>query len=420
MKRILVTLGFIGLSVMANAQSVKRSIYFNSGSSVLSSHSTATLDSFCSHLASAKNYDLLIIGYTDSVGNETFNKVLSSQRTDAVRQYLTYKSADPAQMKTYFYGENRPANDNGDENKRKINRRVDIIFVPVAVKQIAKQEPSKDYTKWPYVRTAEKGTIVKISDCTFSPYKPEEVEIKVEEVLDKNEMLNKRTTTVDANGNCLISGGMIYLKCYVNGKPIQPNKNCGMEISMPTPDFDPEMKMYTSANSAKKDAVWNETKVKPNPTKLDGKTYYTFNSNTSGGINMDKVTGPVATAVVAPFALLSMIRELFVHPNTTIKIKGLEEYFASNKAEVLLTFNGQTTIVKATRLRKNIYRLRCNCLNSNIANAVLLVRLPDRERMLVANFTRADYSRLRNLTIFKANDFKAKDPEELNTSVSMR
>lgn len=420
MKRLLILMGIISLSGLANAQSVKRSIYFNSGSALLSPQSITVLDSFCLNIAAAAKYEILIIGYTDSIGNEDYNRQLSSQRTNAVKQFLSLKTEKPEYLKTYFYGESRPANNNSDEDKRRVNRRVDIVFVPAIEKPAVKQEPEKDYTKWPYVRTSEKGTIIKISDCTFSPYKPEEVEIKVEEILDKKDMLNTRTTTVDANGNCLISGGMIYVKCYVKGKPIQPNKNCGMEISMPTTAFDPEMKMYTSANSGKKDAVWNETKVKPNPTNSNGKSYYTFNSNTAGGINMDKVTGPVASAVAAPFSLAGILKDLIVHPNNTIKIKGLEEYFATEKAEIMLTFNGQSTLVKAKRVGKNIYRLRCNCLQSNINNAVLMIRLPDREQLLVAGFNKSRYSRFRNLSIFKSTDFKAKFQEELETGISMK
>jgi len=68
-------------------------------------------------------------GYCDSIGNDRYNDTLSRQRIDAVKKYLHAKGLADTLFRTEIaYGRRMPLNDNGDEQKRSLNRRVSVIF----------------------------------------------------------------------------------------------------------------------------------------------------------------------------------------------------------------------------------------------------------------------------------------------------
>lgn len=407
MKQLIVMMGLLGLQGMANAQMIRKSIYFEPAVFTLNQTHRYQLDSLLK-VHQANEYQIIIQGYADSVGNVESNLLLSEKRTQSVSEYLKKNIGTKASITCRSFGESRSTTYHSDKAQSQWNRRVDVWIKPVKIATTVSVTPpdKKDYNQWPYVRTTEQGTIIRLTDCSFSPHKPEDVVIKVDEMLNKQDMFTAGTTTIDAKGNCLISGGMIYVNCYVNGKPVQPNKDCGIEISMPTPSFDPEMKLYTSQNSCNPNAQWSETNTTPKQTKANGRTYYTFKSSRAGGINMDKPY-KVKPPVPNPKTIITAIKNSLAHPPTTIKIKGLEKYFVNEQPEILITFNNQNTLVKARRVRKNTYRIQCNCLEEQMANAIVLIKFKEREYMLTASFTTRDYKKVRNLSVFESTDFKS-------------
>lgn len=72
---------------------------------------------------------IALTGYCDSIGDDPYNDTLSRQRIDAVRQYLHAKGLADTLFRTEIaYGRRMPLNDNGDAQKRSLNRRVSVIF----------------------------------------------------------------------------------------------------------------------------------------------------------------------------------------------------------------------------------------------------------------------------------------------------
>ncbi len=68
-----------------------------------------------------------LAGYCDSVGKYQYNDSLARQRVAAVKKYLLSKGVtDTLFTVLYSYGKRKPLNDNGDEEKRSLNRRVTI------------------------------------------------------------------------------------------------------------------------------------------------------------------------------------------------------------------------------------------------------------------------------------------------------
>jgi outer membrane protein OmpA-like peptidoglycan-associated protein len=71
---------------------------------------------------------LQIEGYTDSVGDDTFNQTLSENRANSVRAYLINQGIDPTSVSALGYGKSNPVAGNDNAAGRQLNRRVEIII----------------------------------------------------------------------------------------------------------------------------------------------------------------------------------------------------------------------------------------------------------------------------------------------------
>jgi outer membrane protein OmpA-like peptidoglycan-associated protein len=86
-----------------------------------------------------------LAGYCDNAGEASYNDSLSIQRIDAVKQYLHSKGIADSLFKTLKpFGKRNPLNDNGDEQKRSLNRRVTIFWRTGAPSGGALEEALKD------------------------------------------------------------------------------------------------------------------------------------------------------------------------------------------------------------------------------------------------------------------------------------
>jgi outer membrane protein OmpA-like peptidoglycan-associated protein len=103
-------------------------VYFDTGKWVLSERGKADLCAAATQADSMSNALLLVIGYTDSVGNEDYNQELSEKRASRVINYLQqacgwkpYRVLTPTGM-----AESDPAASNDTEEGRAQNRRVAV------------------------------------------------------------------------------------------------------------------------------------------------------------------------------------------------------------------------------------------------------------------------------------------------------
>jgi outer membrane protein OmpA-like peptidoglycan-associated protein len=92
----------------------------------LSPYSYSVLDSIAEILKDNKNIGIMIIGHSDSVGTYGHNQLLSEERALAVKIYLADKGIAPERLLPTGYGETRPIADNGTEEGRAENRRVEF------------------------------------------------------------------------------------------------------------------------------------------------------------------------------------------------------------------------------------------------------------------------------------------------------
>ncbi len=73
--------------------------------------------------------NLLIEGFTDSVGSEQYNLRLSLQRANAVRDAIVSKGISAERITTKGYGHQFPVESNATPAGRQKNRRVEIIIL---------------------------------------------------------------------------------------------------------------------------------------------------------------------------------------------------------------------------------------------------------------------------------------------------
>jgi len=71
---------------------------------------------------------ILIEGFTDSVGSDSANLVLSQRRSQAVADALRAQGVDPTRISTRGYGEQYPVASNSSTSDRAMNRRVEVYI----------------------------------------------------------------------------------------------------------------------------------------------------------------------------------------------------------------------------------------------------------------------------------------------------
>jgi len=107
-------------------------LYFNYNEITLRADAKAILDNNINVMKANKNMTIVINGYSDARGPEKYNTRLSSNRAQAVQQYLISKGIDRSRIKgTEGFGEAGLLNDCGDGNdcsdeQHQMNRRVEI------------------------------------------------------------------------------------------------------------------------------------------------------------------------------------------------------------------------------------------------------------------------------------------------------
>jgi general secretion pathway protein A len=70
-----------------------------------------------------------VFGYTDSSGDQDYNKKLSEFRANMVKSFLMGQNLTPDKLNTQGFGNSNPVGSNDTEEGRTMNRRVEIRAV---------------------------------------------------------------------------------------------------------------------------------------------------------------------------------------------------------------------------------------------------------------------------------------------------
>ena len=108
-----------------------RKITFEPGSATLDASAKDILDEIAELLKTCRDIPLEIAGHTDSQGRETMNQQLSQQRAESVLAGLRDRRVLTSTYRAVGYGEAEPIADNGTEEGREANRRIEFrLFTP--------------------------------------------------------------------------------------------------------------------------------------------------------------------------------------------------------------------------------------------------------------------------------------------------
>ncbi|KAJ54054.1 hypothetical protein ACMU_03940 [Actibacterium mucosum KCTC 23349] len=112
-----------------NLVQVDKKITFAPGSANFEPGSLKIIDAIAEVLRECTDIAVEIGGHTDSQGREEMNAQLSQQRADAVMMALVSRRVLTRNLTAHGYGEAQPVADNGTEEGREANRRIEFLLV---------------------------------------------------------------------------------------------------------------------------------------------------------------------------------------------------------------------------------------------------------------------------------------------------
>ena len=115
----------------------ERKIIFDPGSATLTAESGALVDDIAEVLRRCADLKLEIAGYTDSQGRDSMNLDLSQQRANSVLSALRDRRVPVGSFEAVGYGEADPIADNGTEEGREANRRIEFrLITPEPIEEV--------------------------------------------------------------------------------------------------------------------------------------------------------------------------------------------------------------------------------------------------------------------------------------------
>lgn len=107
----------------------ERKITFEPGSADIDADSQRSIDQIADILRDCQGVPIEIGGHTDSQGRETMNLQLSQARADAVLNAIMGRRVLIGSLTAKGYGETKPVADNGSEEGRELNRRIEFRLI---------------------------------------------------------------------------------------------------------------------------------------------------------------------------------------------------------------------------------------------------------------------------------------------------
>ena len=103
-------------------------LLFDFDSDRVRSDAAANLNELANSLNKFPNSDLLIVGHTDSRGEDAYNMSLSQRRANSASAYLQGRGVPASRIRTSGRGETEPVGTNDSEAGMQQNRRVEIAI----------------------------------------------------------------------------------------------------------------------------------------------------------------------------------------------------------------------------------------------------------------------------------------------------
>lgn len=104
-------------------------INFQFGKAYLLPQSLNILDDLIRTMKQNPTMQVEVRGFTDNVGNDSYNQKLSEKRADSVREYMIKNGISPERIRAVGYGEKNPVADNNTKEGRAKNRRTEFFII---------------------------------------------------------------------------------------------------------------------------------------------------------------------------------------------------------------------------------------------------------------------------------------------------
>ncbi len=111
---------------------ILRGVNFDFDKATLTTNAKTLLDQVADALLARMDIKVQIAGHTDNFGTDQYNQKLSEARAASVVEYLTGRGIDGGRMTSIGYGESQPVADNGTDEGREQNRRVELNVTEAA------------------------------------------------------------------------------------------------------------------------------------------------------------------------------------------------------------------------------------------------------------------------------------------------
>ena len=108
---------------------VLENVFFDTGRATLKPESNKALNDLYEVMKLKETLVIEISGHTDSIGGEEFNKKLSEDRANAVRNFLIKKGIPSQRVSAKGYWYSVPRAENSSEEGRAKNRRTEVLVI---------------------------------------------------------------------------------------------------------------------------------------------------------------------------------------------------------------------------------------------------------------------------------------------------
>ncbi|QBQ53251.1 OmpA family protein [Nitrosococcus wardiae] len=105
---------------------VLKGVHFAFDSAALAPEAEKILNQVAESLQANPDIEVIIEGYTDSIGSAAYNQRLSQLRAESAMNYLVSQGVEQSRLKAVGYGEKRPIATNSTKEGRAQNRRVEL------------------------------------------------------------------------------------------------------------------------------------------------------------------------------------------------------------------------------------------------------------------------------------------------------
>lgn len=120
------TLNFTLNNIVLRKTYTLHDVFFETAKSNLKPESNKELDQLAEYLSYHKKTVIEVAGYTDNVGKDDANQILSQARADVVRNYLIKKGISGNNIIAKGYGASNPVATNDTPEGRQQNRRTEV------------------------------------------------------------------------------------------------------------------------------------------------------------------------------------------------------------------------------------------------------------------------------------------------------